>query len=67
MQRKTDAALTRLRNIDGNRMSVSGVSLDEELTMLVQFQHSYNAAARVMTAMDEMLNTVINGMGIVGR
>ncbi|AIC95613.1 MULTISPECIES: flagellar hook-associated protein FlgK [Shouchella] len=67
MQRKTDAALTRLRNIDGNRMSISGVSLDEELTMLVQFQHSYNAAARVMTAMDEMLNTVINGMGIVGR
>ncbi|MFS0787764.1 flagellar hook-associated protein FlgK [Shouchella sp. 1P09AA] len=67
VQRKAEAAQARLRNIDGNRMSVSGVSLDEELTMLVQFQHSYNAAARVMTAMDEMLNTVINGMGVVGR
>ncbi|WP_099301732.1 flagellar hook-associated protein FlgK [Bacillus sp. Marseille-P3800] len=67
VQRKAEAAQARLRNIDGNRMSISGVSLDEELTMLVQFQHSYNAAARVMTAMDEMLNTVINGMGVVGR
>jgi len=67
VQRKAEAAQARLRNIDGNRMSISGVSLDEELTMLVQFQHSYNASARVMTAMDEMLNTVINGMGVVGR
>ncbi|GAB6935089.1 flagellar hook-associated protein FlgK [Calditerricola yamamurae] len=52
--------------IDNRRQSVSGVSLDEELANLVKFQHAYNAAARLITALDEMLNRVINGMGRVG-
>jgi flagellar hook-associated protein 1 FlgK len=47
--------------------SVSGVSLDEEATDMVRFQHAYQAAARVITTMDEMLNTLINGTGLVGR
>lgn len=67
MRRETESSNARLANIEGNRMSMSGVSLDEELAMLIQYQHSYNAAARAMTAMDEMLNTIINGMGVVGR
>ena len=46
---------------------VSGVSLDEEATDMVRFQHAYQAAARVITTMDEMLNTLINGTGLVGR
>ena len=46
---------------------VSGVSLDEEATDMIKFQHAYQASARVITAMDEMLNTLINGMGLVGR
>ncbi|WP_370223779.1 flagellar hook-associated protein FlgK [Cytobacillus sp.] len=50
-----------------NRASVSSVSLDEEMTNMIQFQHAYNAAARQMTAIDEMLDTIINGMGRVGR
>ncbi|MEW9108943.1 MAG: flagellar hook-associated protein FlgK [Cytobacillus gottheilii] len=50
-----------------NRSSVSSVSLDEEMTNMIQYQHAYNAAARQMTAIDEMLDTVINGMGRVGR
>jgi flagellar hook-associated protein 1 len=45
----------------------SGVSLDEEATDMVRFQHAYQAAARVITTMDEMLNTLINGTGLVGR
>ena len=45
----------------------SGVSLDEEATDLVRFQHAYQAAARVITTMDEMLNTLINNTGLVGR
>jgi flagellar hook-associated protein 1 FlgK len=45
----------------------SGVSLDEEATDMIKFQHAYQAAARVITAMDEMLNTLINGTGLVGR
>ncbi len=46
---------------------VSGVSLDEEATDMVRFQHAYQAAARVITTMDEMLNTLINNTGLVGR
>jgi len=43
------------------------VSLDEEMANLIKYQHAYDAAARVITAMDAALDTVINGMGIVGR
>lgn len=49
--------------LDNKRMSFSGVSLDEEMTNMVRFQHGYNAAARVVTVMDEMLDKIINGMG----
>jgi flagellar hook-associated protein 1 FlgK len=45
----------------------SGVSLDEEATDMIRFQHAYQAAARVITTMDEMLNTLINNTGLVGR
>ena len=45
----------------------SGVSLDEEATDMLRFQHAYQAAARVITIMDEMLNTLINNTGLVGR
>jgi flagellar hook-associated protein 1 FlgK len=45
----------------------SGVSLDEEATDMIKFQHAYQAAARVITTMDEMLNTLINSTGLVGR
>jgi flagellar hook-associated protein 1 FlgK len=56
-----------LAQVDSRRQSVSGVSLDEEMTDLIKFQHAYNAAARVMTMVDELLDKVINGMGLVGR
>ena len=55
-----DAALAR-------RDSVSGVNLDEEAADMVRFTKSYNAAARMVTAVDEMLETIISRMGIVGR
>jgi flagellar hook-associated protein FlgK len=46
------------------RESFSGVSLDEEMTNLVKFQKSYTAAARLVTMMDDLLDTIVNGMGI---
>lgn len=54
-------------SVEARRQSTSGVSLDEEMTNLVQFQHAYNAAARMITVVDEMLETIISGMGRVGR
>lgn len=54
-------------SVQYRRESVSGVSLDEETSDMIRFQHAYNAAARIMTAVDEMLDQLINQMGIVGR
>jgi len=48
------------------RMEVSGVSLDEEMTNMVRFQRAYQASARVMSTMDEALDTLINRTGRVG-
>ena len=47
--------------------SVSAVSLDEENVALLAHQHAFQGAARVMTAVDEMLDTLINRTGLVGR
>lgn len=53
--------------LDSNRQSISSVSLDEEMTNMIKFQHAYNAMARSMTATDELLDRIINNLGIVGR
>jgi flagellar hook-associated protein 1 len=60
-------AETLVLSVENNRQSVSSVSLDEEMTNMIKFQHAYNAAARQITVIDEMLDKIINGMGIVGR
>ncbi|MEW5796551.1 MAG: flagellar hook-associated protein FlgK [Candidatus Zixiibacteriota bacterium] len=52
--------------IDNQRQSVQGVSLDEEMANLIKSQHAFDAASRVITVMDEALDTVISKMGIVG-
>lgn len=49
------------------QQSATGVSLDEENVALLAYQHAYQGAARVMTAVDEMLDTLINRTGVVGR
>lgn len=55
------------QQIDNERMRFSGVSTDEELANMVRYQHSYNASARMITTMDEMLDVIINRLGLVGR
>ncbi len=52
--------------VDGARESVSGVNLDEEMTNMMAFQHAYAAAARMVSAIDESLETLINRTGRVG-
>jgi flagellar hook-associated protein 1 FlgK len=53
--------------VDAARESVSGVNLDEEMTNMMAFQHAYNAAARMITTIDEALDTLISRTGLVGR
>jgi flagellar hook-associated protein 1 FlgK len=52
--------------INDQRQSVSGVSLDEEMTNLISFQRGYQASARTLTVMSEMLETLIEKTGAVG-
>jgi flagellar hook-associated protein 1 FlgK len=53
--------------VDAARESVAGVNIDEEMTNMLSYQHAYSAAGRLVTAIDEMLDQLINRMGIVGR
>jgi flagellar hook-associated protein 1 FlgK len=52
--------------VENRRQSVMGVSLDEEMSNLVRFQRSYQASARAMSTLDEMLDVLINRTGKVG-
>lgn len=56
-----------ISQLNTQQQQLSGVSLDEEMTNMIKFQHAYNAASRVVTSMDEMLDTIISRMGLVGR
>jgi len=50
--------------LENLRQSVIGVSIDEELTKLTQFQYAYQASARVVTVLDDLLDTIINRMAV---
>lgn len=51
-----------LTALDNQRLSISAVSLDEEMSDLIQFQHSYQANAKMINTIDELLDVVINGL-----
>ncbi len=55
-----DTVEARMRE---HQQSVSGVSLDDEMLNLIQFQHSYNAAAKFLSTLDQMLEMLINNVG----
>ena len=46
------------------RDSISGVNIDEELADIIKFQHGYNATARFVATVNEMLDTIINRLGV---
>lgn len=62
-----DTKKSLLDSIETQRMSISGVSIDEETTNLIVYQQSYNACSRVINALDEMLDILIRDTGVVGR
>lgn len=62
-----DNKITVINQTADLKDSVSGVSLDEEGINLLHYQQSYSAAARLMTTLDEALDKLINGTGVVGR
>jgi len=43
--------------------SIAGVNMDEEMLNMVQFQHAWQAAARYLSYVDEMLSVLFNELG----
>lgn len=58
-----DAQSTISTSVDASRESVSGVSIDEEMTNMLQYQHAYSAAAKVITTIDDTIQTLLNMVG----
>ncbi|HET6151318.1 MAG TPA: flagellar hook-associated protein FlgK [Marmoricola sp.] len=65
VNRATTSQQTLTTQVDTSRTALSGVSTDEELTSMLTSQRSYQAASRVMTTVDSMLDTLINHTGLV--
>ncbi|MBX5476990.1 MAG: flagellar hook-associated protein FlgK [Clostridia bacterium] len=63
---RAENAQALLQNLEVQRQSVEGVSLDEEMARLVQYQQAYQAAARTLTAIDDMIGTVVERLGRAG-
>jgi len=53
-----------LESITNQRLSVSGVDIDEEAMSLVRYQNAYNLSAKVISVMDEIYDKLINYMGV---
>jgi len=64
INRARDTALLAKNGTEQDRQSVMGVSLDEEMSNLIKYQHAYNAAARLVSTTDQLLDTIINRMGV---
>jgi flagellar hook-associated protein 1 FlgK len=67
VNRRVDIQSDITKQVDAARDSGSGVSIDEEMANMIAYQHTYGAASRVITAIDQMLDKLINGTGMVGR
>ncbi|WP_010239580.1 flagellar hook-associated protein FlgK [Clostridium arbusti] len=61
-QRVVKNQTTLLQSFQQSRASVSGVSIDEEMANLIQYQHAYQANAKVISTVDQLLDVVINGL-----
>ncbi|MCL1935316.1 MAG: flagellar basal body protein [Defluviitaleaceae bacterium] len=58
-----DSHARTISEIEGERHRSFGVSLEEEMTNMIRFQHSFNASARVVNVLTEMIDTLINRTG----
>ena len=67
MNGKVKFQKTVLTQVENLRDSTSGVNWDEELSNMIMFQQGYSACSRCLNAMDECLDKLVNGTGVVGR
>ncbi|MFW6139587.1 MAG: flagellar hook-associated protein FlgK [Spirochaetota bacterium] len=62
-QDQAESSRSIVNNLENLRKSISGVNIDEELVNLVKYQHGYAAAARFISEVNKMLETLIQRMG----
>lgn len=55
------------KELENKKGTMMNVSMDEEMSNLIRFEHSYNASARMVNVMDEMIDIVVNRLGLSGR
>jgi flagellar hook-associated protein 1 FlgK len=65
--RQTQNQQALVDQVNSQRQSVSGVSIDEEMVNMIKYQQAYNASARILTTFDDLLDKLINNTGVVGR
>lgn len=58
-RRRTDGQSVLIDQLDARKESISGVNLDEEMAMMLQFQRIYQASATMINTLDEMIQTVL--------
>jgi flagellar hook-associated protein 1 FlgK len=63
-ERALDTETAIMKDLTDLRSAISGVNIDEELAQMIKFQHGYTAAARFITTVNTMLDTIINRMGV---
>ncbi len=63
-KRSVETHTAIMKDLRDKRDSISGVNIDEELADIIKFQHGYNAAAKFISTVNDMLDTIINRMGV---
>ena len=66
-ERITQGQYKLLESAQNQRTSISGVSMDEEMSNMIKYQYSYNAAVKVISLMDQCFEHIINKLGTQGR
>ncbi len=65
--RITESQEKLVRSADASRLAITGVSMDEEMTNMMKYKFAYDASSRVLNIVDDMIDTIISRMGVVGR
>jgi len=58
---------TLVNSAEAQRQSIMGVSMDEEMSNMMRYKFAYSASSRAINVIDDMLETIITRMGLVGR
>lgn len=66
-ERSLNSQTMVVQQLDARRQEISGVNLDEEAVKLIQYQRAFEACARTITTIDEVLDLIANRLGLSGR